>query len=340
MGDDFCYSGTLTNYEFYRKPMANYVAIPAQSALSNGVKFSTYRQEVVRVLKNTAIHLPWESKAELLSQLSRRMQIAGYGEGFRAKVISEGITGYAKKVLFSFRNNTPLNRPKQTITAKKKRKEDRLKCSHTVEFQSVLFVPATANSSLAKMIRQCEENNSQGRKVRIKVVERSGRSVKNTLEPNYPWTPGACNDPDCFLCSTGTEHRVSCRKPGVAYKISCKLCSQAGKSAIYEGESGKCLYERGKKHLSEFQAGLSSNSMVIHNRNHHPNVSTLNFKMEAIRTFNTPLERQLDEALRIKNSNANIVMNSGSEWRLDSIPRANFTAPGLERRRNHNRNKS
>ena len=215
-----------------------------------------------------------------------------------------------------------------------------MKCSHTVEFQSVLFVPATANSSLAKMIRQCEENNSQGRKVRIKVVERSGRSVKNTLAPNYPWTPGACNYPDCFPCSTGTEHRVSCRKPGVAYKISCKLCSQAGKSAIYEGESGKCLYERGKKHLSEFQAGLSSNSMVIHNRNHHPNVTALNFRMEAIRTFNTPLERQLDEALRIKNSNANIVMNSGSEWRLDSIPRANFTAPGLERRRNHNRNKS
>ena len=55
--------GTLTNYEFFRKPMANHVAIPAQSALSNSVKFSTYRQEVVRVLKNTAIHLPWDSKA-------------------------------------------------------------------------------------------------------------------------------------------------------------------------------------------------------------------------------------------------------------------------------------
>ena len=36
-------------------------------------------------------------------------------------------------------------------------------------------------------------------------------------------------------------------------------------SAIYEGESGKCLYERGKKHLSEFNSYLSSNAMVIHN---------------------------------------------------------------------------
>ena len=66
--------GTLTNYEFFRKPMANQVAIPAQSALSNSVKFSTYRQEVVRVLKNAAIHLPWDSKAVLLSELSHKMQ--------------------------------------------------------------------------------------------------------------------------------------------------------------------------------------------------------------------------------------------------------------------------
>ena len=54
---------------------------------------------------------------------------------------------------------------------------------------------ATKVSSLAKMIRQCEENNSQRRKVRIKVVERSERSVKNTLAPSYPWSPEVCIDP-------------------------------------------------------------------------------------------------------------------------------------------------
>ena len=33
--------------------------------------------------------------------------------------------------------------------------------------------------------------------------------------------------------------------------------------------------------------------------------------------------------MRIKNTGANIRMNSGSEWRADRIPRASFTAPGL-----------
>ena len=73
--------------------------------------------------------------------------------------------------------------------------------------------------------------------------------------------------------------------------------------------------------------------MVIHKRMHHSCATSLNFKMEAVKTFSSPLERQLDEALRIKNSEVDILMNFGSEWKLDSIPRANFSAPGLERRR-------
>jgi len=99
------------------------------------------------------------------------------------------------------------------------------------------------------------------------------------------------------------------------------------------------LYERGKKHLSEFHSGLSSNAMVIHNRKHHDGSPVLNFRMEAIKTFISPLERQLNEALRIKYSDADILMNSGSEWRLDSVPRASFTAPGLDRWRNAGNNK-
>ena len=37
----------------------------------------------------------------------------------------------------------------------------------------------------------------------------------------------------------------------------------------------------------------------------------------------------INEALRIKNTEVNVRMNSGSEWRADRIPRASFTAPGL-----------
>ena len=151
----------------------------------------------------------------------------------------------------------------------------------------------------------------------------------NTLAGSYPWRPGACDDDECFLCSTNVSGKfVSCRKPGMAYRIFCTICS----SAAYEGETSKCLYVRGKKHLEEFGSGVETNCMVIHNKKFHQESKDLNFMMEGLGHYNRPLDRQINEALRIKNSNASIIMNSGAEWRQPALPRAIFSAPGLERR--------
>ena len=43
--------------------------------------------------------------------------------------------------------------------------------------------------------------------------------------------------------------------------------------------------------------------------------------MEGTALFSSAMDRQIDESLRIKHSMAT-VMNSGSEWRMDPIPRA------------------
>ena len=68
--------------------------------------------------------------------------------------------------------------------------------------------------------------------------------------------------------------------------------------------------------------------MVIHNSKYHPeSPSQLNFRMEGGALFVSLMDRQIDESLRIKHSNAGIVMNSGSEWRGDRIPRARVEQP-------------
>ena len=46
--------GTLTCYSFYSKPMTNPVVIPASSAVPASIKYSTFRQEGGRILKNTS----------------------------------------------------------------------------------------------------------------------------------------------------------------------------------------------------------------------------------------------------------------------------------------------
>ena len=81
-------NGTLTKYEFYRKPMSNPVSIPAGSALPNGTKFDTYRQEVMRILRNTSIDLLWSVKAAHLTDLSWRIKLCGCKEGFRSQFLA------------------------------------------------------------------------------------------------------------------------------------------------------------------------------------------------------------------------------------------------------------
>ena len=57
--------------------------------------------------------------------------------------------------------------------------------------------------------------------------------------------------------------------------------------------------------------------------------------MEATGVFSKAMDRQIDESVRMKYhmKKGGILLNSGSEWRGDSVPRANFYAPGLDRRR-------
>ena len=61
----------------------------------------------------------------------------------------------------------------------------------------------------------------------------------------------------------------------------------------------------------------------------------MHFRMEGIKSFKKPLDRQVNESLRIQGSadTVDIIMNSGSEWRADALPRASFGAPGLAARR-------
>ena len=89
------------------------------------------------------------------------------------------------------------------------------------------------------------------------------------------------------------------------------------------------MKERGSSHISEFKRKASSNCMIIHNLAHHEGSADFHFKMESVGRFHSPLDKQLNESMRIQHSIADIFMNSGSEWRADRVPRAMFCDPGL-----------
>ena len=69
--------------------------------------------------------------------------------------------------------------------------------------------------------------------------------------------------------------------------------------------------------------------MTIHLRVHHPDVpaEVSNFRIIPLKAVRKPLDRQINEALNITNSDIDILLSNGTEWRLGHPPRASVTRP-------------
>ena len=105
----------------------------------------------------------------------------------------------------------------------------------------------------------------------------------------------------CFPCSTAPPskpNKVSCRTPGIAYRIVCLLCQEVGRVSTYEGESGRNAYIRGKEHLKALANNSMASPLVNHQLQHHPGTPH-KFRMQILKTFKQALDRQLEEANRI-----------------------------------------
>ena len=155
------------------------------------------------------------------------------------------------------------------------------------------------------------------------------------MSRSYPWATLPCQDNRCFPCSTAPANRpnkLSCRTPGVGYKIVCLLCKELGKDSSYQGETGRNAYTRGKEHLQKLASGSKSSPLVNHQEQHHGGQEP-SFQMQILRTFKQPLDRQIEEANRIVETSQNpLNLNSRSEWRSTPLPQLGFSqgrvAPG------------
>ena len=85
-------------WQYYRKPMANWLLLPAESAMSMATKRTTLTQYGLRILRNTSLEISWDVKAEMLSEFCERMKDSGYNQKFRAQVIDSILKGPTDKV--------------------------------------------------------------------------------------------------------------------------------------------------------------------------------------------------------------------------------------------------
>ena len=70
------------------------------------------------------------------------------------------------------------------------------------KIKSVMFVPYTPGSQLAKMLRENEEKLAKVTKNRMKIVERTGTQLQHVLTKANPWKGEDCERTNCLLCNT------------------------------------------------------------------------------------------------------------------------------------------
>ena len=245
------------------------------------------------------------------------MQFSGFAKKFRYEVVSSALKAYDEIHRKVDRGERPLYRPFESNREERDReKTDKgLSWYKRGGYESVIFVQSTPGSELKRKF-QAEVDRCG---LRIRIVEKAGRSVKSAVQRSDPLKAAACDRKICLVCETGG--RGSCSKDGVNYEITCVGCEEADRGGIYHGESSKNGFTRGKKHLEDFDRRAESSVIWRHCRERHGG-DIQDFNMNITGNYrNDAMLRQISEAVRIDGTPREQLINNRTEWNYLNFPR-------------------
>ena len=298
-------------HEFYSKEISSKAVIHAKSALSWQQKRTVLTQEILRVILNCSEDISWEVIVQHVNKMVLRLQFSGYTQKFRYEVVKAALKAYDDIKCKVSSGERPLYRPYDW----NRQERDEMKKEKAVRwytkggYESVIFVPSTPGSVLQR--RYQEEINRHD--IKIRVVEKAGRSVKSMLQRSDPFKPRTCGRALCFICET--EKKGSCDKNGVNYVITCVGCENSGKKGEYHGETSKNACTRGR-HQDEYRKQSSDSIMWRQCQERHDN-ERQEFTMQVTGQYrNDAMLRQIAESVRINNSHPNSRINNKTERNL------------------------
>ena len=174
---------------------------------------------------------------------------------------------------------------------------------------SVLFCPQTPFGALANKLKETEKLLSELCGETVKIVERSGTTIKQILVKSNPWQKGTvCSraETDCLLCQTG-KGKWDCRKRSLVYETFCLRCKAAvesgvpdAKEAIYPGETARSGSERAKEHFDDYKDNKESSHMVKHfTSSHSEDQERPQFGMRVVRFHTSAVHKKMHEACLI-----------------------------------------
>ena len=312
------------SYKFYKKKVSNPLLMLESSAMPMKVKRTCLVQEGLRRLRNTRRDLPWDEKAEILSEFSHKMMLSGYSERFRLDTIQSAVRGYENQCAAADAGIKPLHRPREFQSEERRKNKLLSKTSWYRPASAVGFIPATPGAELADEIQKIVTEETARVGLTAKIIETGGKSLKDHL---VRLDLTGCFYPKCYLCEAG-DHGGSHTRSGAHYSGICVICEEQGKLARYDGETGRNGYYRSTiGHKKDIEKKNDENAFAKHLEKFHPERvgDPTAFKLKVESTHKKCLERQVTEGVYVSNSKADHVLNSKSEYMQPAVRRVTTT---------------
>ena len=256
--------------------------------------------EVGKTLKNCSVELEWEEIAKHVEYFVRRMQYSGYTEEFRYKVLQKALVKYDERVVKYRESGSMFGKEDNKNGIKKKKRKwysGREKC------ETVMFVEPTPESILKRKVQEVAKKN----KIKVKVVERVGLTVKGMIQKSIPFSRMKCDRGDCIVCESNKD--IDCRTRGCVYELKCKQHVHR-----YDGQTGRSIYERTKEEAKEWEKKSDKSPLRKHSLLFHEGKKfELDVKVRS-KCFGKPARRMITESVLIEDLKEGETMNNRKEW--------------------------
>ena len=299
----------------YMKDMSNRLVIRKDSALSIRSKINILVADLVRVMRNVSTYCPREERDKHVQYYIWRMQYSGYTKDERLQVYKRAKGRYLKMLQEHQDSKTPLYRSKHW--KKDERYDEKLRKKREWYkqggFDSVMFVDATPGGELMKTF----ETIIREVKLPIRIVERSGNSMKEMVVRSNPFKREICR---CEICQLNGKGEVNCKTRELVYELTCagmkngKVCGEK-----YIGETSRSLDERIGEHIGDLKGKKDKSVIWRHFKEEHEEEEQ-RYQLKVVTTApGDPLLRQLMEAILIEEKKP--LLNAKDEWGNRNIPR-------------------
>ena len=220
------------------------------------------------------------------------------------------------------------------ITKKRKKEEKKSGTQEPLQ-KTVLFIEQSVKGELATTIRTLLSRLAPTLQFGVKVVERTGSSLRSKFDQGSLWEGAGCGrvKEDCVTCHQECEVIPPCTRVSVLYENICADCNPDARGekpvknikndppSVYIGESSRSLQERSQEHHADLKHRRERNHMLKHIKLHHDN-QEVPFVMRAVSFHRSALSRQAAEAVRIRRRGGEgSILNSKGEFNRCFIPR-------------------